>query len=66
MDIKDKIKDKIKNAHYHKYDGIAPEGFMLIPIKTIERLKDFDFWKKWINSEELLQSFSIEDTKDGY
>ncbi|MDB4277689.1 hypothetical protein N9895_01465 [Gammaproteobacteria bacterium] len=37
------IKEKIKDSHYHKFSGIAPEGFVMIPEKTLERLKDFDF-----------------------
>lgn len=58
------IKKKIKNAHYYKFDGIAPDGFILLPKDTLERLKDFDFWKEWINNEKILIEKAIEDTRD--
>ena len=32
-----------------KFDGVAPEGFILIHEKTLEQLKDFDIWKDWKN-----------------
>lgn len=32
-----------------KYDGVAPEGFILVHEKTLEDLKDFDIWKSWKN-----------------
>jgi len=32
-----------------KYEGIAPEGFVLVHEKTLEDLKDFDTWKEWKN-----------------
>ena len=34
-----------------KYEGIAPEGFVLVHEKTIEDLKDFETWKSWKNNE---------------
>ena len=49
------IEEKIKDSHYHKISGIAPEGFVMIPEKTLERLKDFDFWKEWKHNEEILK-----------
>lgn len=57
------IKQKIKDAHYHKYGGIAPEGFILIPKESLEKLKDFNVWKEWINNSELLEKIMIEDTR---
>lgn len=42
----EQIKEKIKNAHYHKFGAVAPDGFVLIPKETFERLKDFDVWKE--------------------
>lgn len=39
------IKEKIENSVYYKYQGIAPEGFKLIPDEVLEDLKDFDNWK---------------------
>ena len=62
--MKDIIKHKVKNAHYYKFGGVAPDGFVMIPTETLERLKDFDFWKEWINDESLLEKQAIEDTKD--
>lgn len=60
----DNIKQKIKNSHYHKYGGIAPEGFVMIPKETFEKLKDFDVWKEWKNNPETLLSIAIEDAKN--
>lgn len=34
-----------------KYNGLAPEGFVLICEKTLEDLKNPEIWEKWINSE---------------
>lgn len=34
-----------------KFQGVAPEGFLLVHEKTIENLKDFDVWKSWKNDE---------------
>jgi hypothetical protein len=58
------IKEKIKNSHYHKYDGIAPEGFILIPEQTLERLKDFDYWKEWKYDLTTFNKDVKEDTKN--
>ena len=32
---------------YYKYQGIAPEGFTLIPDEVIQDLRDFDNWKEF-------------------
>ena len=32
-----------------KYDGVAPDGFILISEGTLEELKVFDTWKEWKN-----------------
>jgi hypothetical protein len=32
-----------------KYEGVAPEGFVLVHEKTLEELKIFDVWKEWKN-----------------
>jgi hypothetical protein len=58
------IKEKIENSHYYKYDGIAPEGFILIPEQTLERLKDFDYWKEWIHDSTTFNKDMKEDTKN--
>lgn len=41
------IEDKIKYSCYYKYQGIAPEGFILIPDEIIKELEDFDNWKEF-------------------
>ena len=48
------IKEKIENSHYYKFQGVAPEGFVLIPEEVLEQLRDFDTWKDWKNNPELL------------
>lgn len=30
-----------------KFEGCAPEGFVLVHEKTLEDLKDFEIWKDW-------------------
>ena len=60
------IKEKIKDSHYHKFSGITPEGFVMIPEKTLERLKEFDFWKEWKHNEEILKVYSIKDTEEDF
>ena len=52
------IEDKIKFSSYYKYQGIAPEGFILIPEEILEELENFDNWKefkgdsyKWISEK---------------
>jgi hypothetical protein len=32
-----------------KYNGLAPEGFVLVCEKTLEDLKNFEIWKEWKN-----------------
>lgn len=34
-----------------KFDGIAPEGFVLVHENTLEELKDFEIWKEWKNNQ---------------
>ena len=48
------IKEKIENSHYHKFEGVAPEGFILVPEDVLEQLRDFDTWKEWKHNPELL------------
>jgi hypothetical protein len=48
------IKEKIKNSHYYRFQGIAPEGFILVPEDVLEQLRDFETWKEWKNNPELL------------
>ena len=58
------ITEKIENSHFHKYDGITPEGFLLIPEQTLERLKDFETWKEWKNNPSILKKMMIDDLKN--
>ena len=37
--------------------------YSLIPTETLERLKDFEFWKEWRNNTEILEKIAIEDLK---
>ena len=62
----EKIRQKVIDSHFHKFGGIAPEGFIMIPEKTLERLKDFEFWKEWKHNENILIEKSIEDTKENF
>lgn len=34
-----------------KYEGIAPEGFVLVHEQTLEELKSFEVWKEWKHDE---------------
>ncbi len=45
--MQDEIKSKIKHSNYYKYSGIAPEGFILVPITVIDQLDSFDEWKEF-------------------
>ena len=54
------IEEKIKHSHYYKYQGIAPEGFVLIPEEALERLKDFDTWKEWKHDPNVLINIAKE------
>lgn len=44
IDIKKIIQEE---GLIRKFEGCAPEGFILVHEKTIEDLKDFDIWKDW-------------------
>lgn len=52
------IQEKIENSGFYKYQGIAPEGFILVPVEVIEELRDFDNWKEFKH-----QSFAWLDEK---
>lgn len=44
VDIKKIIQEE---GHIRKFNGVAPEGFVLVHEKTLEDLKDFEIWKDW-------------------
>ena len=58
------IQNKIVESYYHKYDGVAPEGFVLIPEEVLEQLKDFDTWKKWKHDPSVLEELSKDFLKN--
>ena len=47
-----------------KYDGLAPEGFVLVCEKTLEDLKIFDIWKEWKNDEITLKELNNKNFPD--
>jgi hypothetical protein len=53
------IKEKIEYSSYHKFDGIAPEGFTLVPNEVLEELKDFENWKEFKYDSEWIKKSSI-------
>ena len=40
-----------KEGPMSRFNGIAPDGFILVHEKSLEDLKDFDTWKSWKNDE---------------
>ena len=48
IDIKKIIKEE---GPIRKFDGVAPEGFVLVHEKTLEDLKDFEVWKEWKHNQ---------------
>ena len=60
MDKESLIKEQIKNSHYYKFRGIAPEGFILVPNEVIEQLKDFENWKEFKGDENWISNKSKE------
>ena len=68
--MEDPIKYKIKNSHYYKFGGIAPDGFTLIPNETLKRFEDFDNWKEFKYDSNYIEEKNIEkvlskDFEDG-
>lgn len=41
-----------------KFNGVAPEGFILVHEKTLEELKDFDTWKSWKHNEITIEEMN--------
>lgn len=48
VDIKKLIEEE---GLLRKFQGCAPEGFILVHEKTLDDLKDFDIWKDWIGNK---------------
>ena len=45
---------EIKDSYYHKFEGVAPEGFLLVPEEIFDLLREFDEWKNFKNLLYLL------------
>jgi hypothetical protein len=57
------INSKILDSGYHKYDGIAPDGFILVPLEIIEKIKVFENWKEFIHNPNWIEDKSKEFLK---
>jgi hypothetical protein len=55
IDIKKVLKERGSIA---KFEGNAPEGFVLVLEETLEDLKDFDIWKDWKNGVISIQELN--------
>jgi hypothetical protein len=55
IDIKQIIQEE---GHIRKFQGIAPDGFILVHEKTLENLKEFDMWKEWKNDSISIQELN--------
>jgi len=40
-----------EEGEVRKFGGVAPEGFVLVHEKALEKLKDFETWKRWKHNE---------------
>jgi len=49
-----------KEIREKRYQGVNPEGFVLVTEETLEKLKDFDIWKKWKHNEIDLIDLELE------
>ena len=48
IDILEIIKEE---GPIRKFDGISPEGFVLVHEDALEELKDFEVWKEWKHNQ---------------
>jgi hypothetical protein len=48
IDILEIIKEE---GPIRKFDGVAPEGFVLVHQDALEELKDFEVWKEWKHNQ---------------
>ena len=48
IDILEIIKEE---GPIRKFDGIAPERFVLVHEDALEEQKDFEIWKEWKNNQ---------------
>ncbi len=55
IDIKKIIQEE---GHIKKFEGIAPDGFVLVHEKTLEDLKEFEVWIDWKHNEISIQELN--------
>jgi hypothetical protein len=48
IDILEIIKEE---GPIRKFDGIAPEGFVLVHENALEELKNFEVWREWKHNQ---------------
>lgn len=58
------MKPSREDIKKNRYNGVAPEGYILIRNEVLEELKDFDNWKAWKNNEISLQDLDKLDICD--
>ena len=54
-----------EEGHIKKFEGIAPDGFVLVHEKTLENLKEFETWRDWKHNEisiEELNKINFDNT----
>jgi hypothetical protein len=55
IDIKKIIQEE---GHIKKFEGVAPDGFVLVHEKTLEDLKEFEVWREWKHNEISIQELN--------
>jgi hypothetical protein len=55
IDVKKIIQEE---GHIKKFEGIAPNGFVLVHEKTLEDLKEFEVWRDWKHNEISIQELN--------
>ena len=55
IDIKKIIQEE---GPIRKFEGITPEGFVLVHEKSLEDLKEFEIWKNWKHNEISIQELN--------
>jgi hypothetical protein len=55
IDVKKIIQEE---GHIKKFEGIAPDGFVLVHEKTLENLKEFEIWRDWKHNEISIQEMN--------
>jgi len=51
MDMIDILQIIKEEGPIRKFDGVAPEGFILVHENALEELKDFEVWKEWKHNQ---------------